>query len=423
MAAGVLDLGVAVAETIPVNAPSRKAWILAPVALGVVVCVLCMRMPSAPSRSLSRPPPAPPVGMPPAAVHAEAGLEGRGAGSAGPAPARRWLISDHDAGEEGLQAVPDEWIVTVRKGASTEALASRLGATVVGRMPVGGTYRLRFPDAASAAEARRALEGDPSVLGIESNYIIPRPAVPVPAATDPALASGVNLSPVSSETPIVIGLVDTAVGTSGGIQEGFLLGSSVLAPVPTHGNSVVAAILDGLAAAAGERAASAVRILPVDVYGGAPETTSYQVAEGILAAMEQGATVVNLSLGTSAPVRLVQDLIDAGDELGVVFVGAAGNEPVATPTYPAAYDPVLAVTSMDGSGRVADDVNHGAFVDVGAPGTVRFPYGDGWYMAAGTSISAGFVSGLTAGLAERTGISVTEAKEQIARMLAVEPGP
>ncbi|MBP7275000.1 MAG: S8 family serine peptidase [Kiritimatiellae bacterium] len=406
----------------------QKIWILAPMAMLVALLGLWISMAPAPTRSASPPPAGSSLPKPSSPDHSPSRVVGVRRPSAGPAPERRWLIADrHEVGEEeALNVVPNEWIVSMRKGTSAETLASRLGATITGRMSVGHTFRFQFPDAASAAAARLELENDASVLGIESNHVIPRPTIPVPstmAAMPVASAANLRIAPVDSETPIVIGLVDTAVGAGDRGAEEFLLGAAVSSPAPTHGNSVLAAILDGLAAAAGERAASSVRVVPVDVYGDAEDTTSYQVAEGILAAMEQGATVINLSLGTSTPVRLLQDLIDAGDLLGVVFVGAAGNEPVDTPTYPAAHDAVLAVTSMDDTGHVADHVNYGAFVDVGAPGAVRFPYGEGWYVATGTSISAGFVSGLTAGVAERAGISVAEAKEKVAEMLALEPDP
>lgn len=338
------------------------------------------------------------------------------------ASARHWLITDRHAPKAGSRAIPDELIVSLRAGASVDVLTGKYGARVIGRMAVGHTYRLRFDNAEQAASARAAMAGDPAVASTDSNYAITRPAVPqpLPAAAPPAPA--LQLEPITVDHPIVIGLVDTVVGAGGSGAEAFLLGSAVDRDTPTHGTAVLAAILDGLSMSLGERAASSVRVLPVDVYGEAEDTTSYQVAQGILSAMEQGATIVNLSLGTTEPVQLLQDMIRAGDELGVVFVGAAGNEAVDAPTYPAAYDPVLAVTSMNASGGVTEGVNYGSFVDAGAPGDIRFPYGDRWYVSKGTSISAGYISGLTAGLAERAGISVAEAADRVASLMNVNTG-
>lgn len=339
-----------------------------------------------------------------------------------PAAVRHWLIADQHVPKAESRAIPEELVVRLRPGDSIDALARAYGADVAGRMEAGNVYRLRFPNAELAAAARQAFGKEPSVASIESNYAIARPQIPQPLASNVPPPPALNLAPITADHPIAIGLVDTAVGAGGSGAEAFLLGSAVERETPTHATAVLAAMLDGLSAGIGERAASAVRVLPVDVYGDAEETTSYQVAQGILSAIEQGATIVNLSLGTSEPVQLLQDMIQEGDALGVVFVGAAGNVATDSPTYPAAYDPVLAVTSMTASGGVAEGVNYGSFVDAGAPGDIRFPYGDGWYLSKGTSISAGYISGLTAGLAERTGISVSEAADRVSGLMRVDTG-
>ncbi len=339
---------------------------------------------------------------------------------------RRWVVADTAprSAANASRAIPEEWVVILRPGADAAALAARVGAEVVGGIGAARTYRLRFPNAAAAQAAEPLLRNDGAVAGMDRNYALPRPAPPQWAeAADAPPALG--LEPVAADAPIVIGLVDSAVGAQGTAADGFLLHPSTDAPAePTHGTAVLAAILEGLSAGLGEdNKSTGVKIVPVDVYGGAEETSSFQVAEGMLAALEQGATIVNLSLGGSEPESLMRNIIASGDNLGVVFVGAAGNEPVTTPTYPAAYDPVLAVTSVDANGAVDAQANRGDFVDVGAPGTVRFPYGDRWYETSGTSVSAGYISGLTAGLAERLQVPVADAATLVSERLALTAPP
>jgi hypothetical protein len=323
-------------------------------------------------------------------------------------------------------AVPDEWIVSIREGADIAAIAARYDATVEGQLDPLRTHRLRFADARRAAEARAALAADPDIAAVGAHHRIPRPAEPawMEWAGDEGVARPITPAAAGD---VVIGLVDSAV-PPGAAVEGLLLdpvsiAASALAPsaegMPTHGAAVLAALIEGLAAGLGEGTATGVRILPVDVYGDALETTTFQVAEGVMQAMERGATVINLSLGSDQPSDILREVIALGHAAGVVFIASAGNEPVATPTYPAAYPEVMAVTAVDDAGRIAPTVNHGDFVDVGAPGAVRFAQGGSWYAFSGTSMSAGVISGLVAALAERDGITPTAAAELVRRRLAV----
>ena len=93
-----------------------------------------------------------------------------------------------------------------------------------------------------------------------------------------------------------------------------------------------------------------VRILPIDVYGSNPATTTFDVGRGIYAAAEAGPTVINLSLGTDSNSPFLYRLIQDVSNQGVLVVAAAGNQPVTTPVYPAAYPEVLAVTASDRAG-------------------------------------------------------------------------
>ena len=90
---------------------------------------------------------------------------------------------------------------------------------------------------------------------------------------------------------------------------------------------------------------SGVKILPVDVYGNSPTTTTFDVASGIYQAINAGATVINLSLGSSGDSEFLHNVIKSGAAQGVLFFAAAGNEPTTAPSYPAAYPEVMAVTA------------------------------------------------------------------------------
>jgi hypothetical protein len=158
---------------------------------------------------------------------------------------------------------------------------------------------------------------------------------------------------------------------------------------------------------------TSVQILPIDVYsdpgvGGEANTSSFDVANGIIAAVNGGAKVINLSLGSSADSAFLRSVIQDVLRLNIPIFAAAGNEPVATPFYPAAYPGVQAVTAID-QGQLAPYANRGTFISLGAPGTSFIPFGDVTYGVQGTSVSSAFTSGLFAGYMDAHGVNTGQA--------------
>ena len=174
-------------------------------------------------------------------------------------------------------------------------------------------------------------------------------------------------------------------------------------PTPTHGTSMLETILRGLEQAPATSTTTPVRILPVDVYGNSETTSTFDVAKGIKAAIDGGASIVNLSLGSSGDSQLLHSVIAQGFDRGVLFTAAAGNEPTSALTFPAAYPEVLAVTALDRKGNLASYANFGAFVDVAAPGTGLVAYDGKNYFVTGTSTSTAFISGFASGIASTSG--------------------
>ena len=93
----------------------------------------------------------------------------------------------------------------------------------------------------------------------------------------------------------------------------------------------------------------------------------------------------------------------------ILFFGAAGNSPVTTPFYPAAYKEVTAVTAID-QGKIADYANYGSFVSVGTPGTSIVYYNNQPYYVVGTSASTAFASGIAAGYMDSTSSGTARAQ-------------
>jgi hypothetical protein len=315
-------------------------------------------------------------------------------------------VNAAESGRRG-KLIPNELIVRLKPGVKIDELAKLLGAKVTGRIDNLNSYRLEFQDQAAADAARQQLASNPDVASVDSNYSFDRP--PSPAGTQ---SSGLppppqlQLKPPPSDGRIIVGLVDTALQPLGNGLDSFLLKAISVAGDaqpdpnnPTHGTSMAETILRSVAAMT--KGSSSVQILPVDVYGPNPSTSTFDVANGIAAAVNGGANPINLSLGSQGDSPFLHSVIQDANSKGIVFIGAAGNTPVTTPFYPAAYPEVMAVTAID-QGQLDSYANRGSFVSLGAPGTSIVYFGNQPYYVTGTSASAAFTSGIAAGYMDAT---------------------
>ncbi len=156
-------------------------------------------------------------------------------------------------------------------------------------------------------------------------------------------------------------------------------------------------------------------ILPVRVMNANGSGTSSDLAEGIVWAVDEGADVLNISLGFGGSSYAVQEACDYAEENGVLVVAATGNDGEDNGVqYPAKLDTVLAVGATDLNGDRTHYSNGGDELDMVAPGgdvdadldgdgmpdgvMQAAPYEGEWiYMlASGTSMAAPHVSGVAA---------------------------
>jgi serine protease len=135
-----------------------------------------------------------------------------------------------------------------------------------------------------------------------------------------------------------------------------------------HGTHVAGTIAqstnNGLGAAG---VAFHARLLPVKVLNENGWGTTTDVADGIRWAADNGAHVINLSLGGPRNARVLQDAIDHALSRGVVVVAAAGNTGGRV-QYPGASDGVIGVSATDSKDKIASFSSRGEGVDIAAPG-------------------------------------------------------
>ncbi|MFJ5779625.1 type VII secretion-associated serine protease mycosin [Streptomyces sp. NPDC093094] len=158
--------------------------------------------------------------------------------------------------------------------------------------------------------------------------------------------------------------------------------------------------------------APATKILPVRVIledgdparAKARKSRGNALADGIRWAADQGADVINLSLGDDSksahPEPAEDEAVQYALKKGSVVVASAGNggEKGDHISYPAAYPGVIAATAVDKFGTRASFSTRRWYATVSAPGVdviIADPdrkYYEGW----GTSAAAAFVSGAVA---------------------------
>lgn len=124
------------------------------------------------------------------------------------------------------------------------------------------------------------------------------------------------------------------------------------------------------------------------------------IIEGIQWSMNNGAKVINMSLGGTTDMQSLHDAIIAAYNAGIVIVVAAGNSGPGdnTVNYPAKYPEVIAVSATDSANAIASFSSRGPEVDLAAPGvSIYSTYKGGTYATlSGTSMAAPHVAGAAA---------------------------
>jgi subtilisin family serine protease len=171
----------------------------------------------------------------------------------------------------------------------------------------------------------------------------------------------------------------------------------------THVAGIVAAARNGRGVVG---VAPQAKLMIVKVLDDNGAGTTGSVAEGIRYAAQNGARVINCSLGGNQPDQRLNDAVNDAAGAGALVVASAGNDGKdidRVPNYPAAIPAanLLAVASTDpDSGRgISEFSNFGRLaVQVAAPGAeILSTSHDGtWELKSGTSMAAPMVTGVAA---------------------------
>jgi hypothetical protein len=300
----------------------------------------------------------------------------------------------------------NELLVKLKPGTDADALAKALGAKITGRNDKLGLYRLLFDNASAADAALGQIKNNSDVVGADYNYYFDQPPPIQALSSAPVGPVSLTLDPPTPGDPCntVVGLIDTQVQSLGSQLDPFMLKPLSVAgdagpnatSGPTHGTAMAQTILRAISQQV-TSGKSSVRILSVDVYGSNAMATTWDVAVGIQKAVDGGATILNLSLGGPNDSAILADVLRQAVAAGIPVYAAAGNQPLTTPTYPAADPGVISVTALQQRGQIASYANDGIWVDLALPGGSVIYFNSQAYGVQGTSVSTAYATGMAAG--------------------------
>lgn len=313
---------------------------------------------------------------------------------------------------EARNVVPNEALLTFRSAEARERFAQQAaayGLQVLDSLPQLNSARVRYDRLEDLRDATASSGGD--VANVEGNLWLSIPGTSPPTADPnnqggrapfgPATLNAINA--VGDRTSwgerVTVAVLDTGILAHPTFAEGQITHLDLVGDgqsFHSHGTSVASLIGGQHSQAPG--VAPAAHILDVRVANAEGYSVSSTLAQGIIAAADRGAQVINISLGGYGDSAVLGQAVAYAFQKGAVVVAAAGNDAYSQLAIPAAYEGVISVGSVDAENRQAYFSNAGVGLDFAAPGVgVVSAWGtDKVAVVSGTSQSSALVSAAAA---------------------------
>lgn len=261
-----------------------------------------------------------------------------------------------------------------------------------------------------ARQAYDALKRNPNIEFVEYDYLMTISLTP----NDPNYSSQVYLPYMNTPAAwdittgnrdVKVAVLDTGINTTNTDMKNInvsgynvIAGTTNYADDHGHGTmvtSVIAAQMNNAFGFAG--IAPDVSFLSVKVMSSSGTGTYSDMIKGIEYAVNQGASVINMSIGGRTASSALQLAVKSAVDKGVTIVAAAGNESASSISYPAAYPEVIGVGAIDIYGNKMSFSNTGTGLTIMAGGSARVAtFTDFISTATGTSFASPYVAGLVA---------------------------
>lgn len=304
--------------------------------------------------------------------------------------------------------VPDELLIKFKPGLNEnakEGIRKAFGLDRVDEISQIGVERIKVPEKVRD-KVIEALKHNPNIEFIELNNIVNAQLIPndlyfpdlwaLNEKYGPKLRAAEAWDISTGSTNIPVAVLDTGVNINHEDLSTNIFGSPA---IDDHGHGtfvsgIVAPVTNNSVGVSG--LCWKCKIFSYKVLSSTGSGSDAGVAAAIIHAVDSGAQVINLSLGSQATTQTLANAVDYAWSKGVVVVAAAGNDGNTNKFYPAAYSNVIATGSTDSSDNKSNTSSYGDWVDVFAPGAnvsstrMTGGYGSG----SGTSYASPFVAGL-----------------------------
>ncbi len=333
-------------------------------------------------------------------------------------PARKFRKADRGPStrrdDEALEAgaLPGQRNLVFKDQAALDDFLKRAGNRIqlMGRIDALNALRVGFSDADDLASLLDADSQQSFVYPVD----IPAPsdgtAQPGAVALGAGLLDWLGVSGDNSAwgSGVSIAILDTGVTANTAFSS--KITSINLVDLPSdlstqngHGTAVASMIIGNGELTPG--VAPGASILSVRIANDLGQSDSFLLAKGIVAAVDGGARLINISMGSPGDSVLVRNAIEYARAAGSMIIAAAGNNGIDQVSYPAANNGVTAVGAVDASGNHLDFSNSGRQVAIAAPG---FGVNAAWIgnqaaSVSGTSFSSPIVVGAIAAVMSQPG--------------------
>jgi hypothetical protein len=360
------------------------------------------------------------VGIASAGTIVEAG-HGASPYAGGPVKTSAIVVDD-----QSYDVVADEVLLVLDEPADLDSVialaADGLQGELAGQVAGTNTYRVRLTARYQNSASTCTVHSSSATLGyhLEYNTLLAPCAIPAEPRQGEQWNLGMLHLPQAWESAqgqgVAVAVIDTGVAAASEfgarLRPGYSTRGGNTLDEAGHGTLVAGLIAAGLDRQGIAGGAPQAELVPVKAGGwadgGGWQFTAAELADALdWAIHDGGCRVVNFSLGSlgSLGTAFEQKLAEA-EALGVIVIGAAGNDGREAPFYPAAYGTVLSVGAVDRTGARADYSNHGShWVDCCAPGGLNGGAGAGILTTDTSSEGYGWHAGTSLACAEASAIA------------------
>lgn len=334
-------------------------------------------------------------------------------GSALPASsvAQRTARAAHEKNElaEELNSRKNERIVTFKNEKAYRDAITNLeknGFRILGRIDGLRALRVGYDN---LSQLQNAL-GDEAEMG--RNFLVTQPPegeVQAGAAgfgNDYLAFLGIKGDISAWGSGVTIAILDSGVVAHPSIPADFIQISLVDSNGEPNGHGTAVASL-------ASAVAPAAKILSVQIADASGMSDSFTLAQGIFTALENGAQVINISMGAQYESPLVAEAIAAAQAKGAVIVASSGNNGLDYATSPASNKNVISVGAIDANSNYLEFSNRYENLSTSAPGYEVYAAwpGDLGIAFTGTSASSPLTAGGVAAVMSQLGGDATQAAQ------------